>query len=87
MLATSLLVVHNTSRGGEDDVTELTGRQKVGHPLLDVTNADVESRRDNTALVKTSVQLNDNLSRSVVIDVLKVVNVSCELVTVFTCKQ
>ena len=34
MLATSLLVVHDTSGGGQDDVTELTRGQELGGPGL-----------------------------------------------------
>ena len=39
MLSSSLLVVHNTSRGGKDNVTKLSGGQKVGNPLLDIANS------------------------------------------------
>lgn len=76
MLSSSLLVVHNTSRGGQNDVTELTRRQQVGNPLLNVVDLDVESGRDNTDLVQSTVELDDNLTGSVVINVLKVLNVT-----------
>lgn len=76
MLSSSLLVVHNTSRGGKDNVTKLSGGQKVGNPLLDIANSDVEARRDDTSLVKTAVKLNNNLAGSVIINVLKLVNVT-----------
>merc|ERR1712006_32898 len=33
LLAASLVVAHNTLGGGEHDVPELTGWQKVGNPL------------------------------------------------------
>ena len=76
MLSSGLLVVHDTSRGGKDDVTELTGGEEVGDPLLNIANSDVEARRDDTSLVKTAVKLNNNLARSVIINVLKLVNVT-----------
>lgn len=51
VLATSLLVVHDTVRSGQDKVTELTGRQKIGAKLLDAAELDVEAGGDDTALV------------------------------------
>lgn len=69
-------MVHNTSRGGQDDVTELTRRQQVGNPLLNVVDLDVESGRNNTDLVQSTVELDDNLTGSVVINVLEVLNVT-----------
>jgi hypothetical protein len=88
MLSSGLLVVHNTSRGGEDDVTELTGGEEVGDPLLNIANSDVEARGDDTSLIETTVKLNNNLARSVVINVLKLVNVTLKqllLVTEHSC--
>lgn len=55
-------MVHDTSRGGKDDETELTRGKKVGNPLFYITDADVEARRDDATLVQSSVELNDNLS-------------------------
>lgn len=57
VLASSLLVVHDTSGGGEDDVSELTGWQKLDNPLLEILNLDVVSWGDNTGLVKTVPEL------------------------------
>lgn len=76
VLATSLLVVHNTSRGGQDNVTELTRGKEIGDPLLNVVNLDVETGRDNADLVKTTVELDNDLARAVVINELEVVNVA-----------
>lgn len=95
VLASGLLVVHYTSRGGENDVTELTRWQQLDDPLLELTEADVVSWGDDTGLVETvhdvryrettkkecanlpAVQLDDNLAGSVVVDLLKLANVSC----------
>lgn len=76
VLATSLLVVHDTSGGGEDDVSELTGGQQVVDPVLNVTDLDVEAGRDDTDLVEAAVELDNDLAAAVVVDVLKVVNVA-----------
>lgn len=93
VLASGLLVVHDTSRGGEDDESELTGWEKLDDPLLKIGEADIESWGDDTSLVEAmkgirtwerksrhgilpAIQLDDNLSRSVVIDFLELSNVT-----------
>jgi hypothetical protein len=69
-------VIHDTSRGGQDHITELTSRQQVSSPLFDFTNLDVETGRDNTTLVKTTVKLDNNLTGTMVIDFLELTNVT-----------
>lgn len=76
MLSLSLLVIHDTSRCGQDDVTELSGWQQVVSPLFNLVNLDIESWHDDTNLIQSTVQLNDNLSGSVVIDILEFANVA-----------
>jgi len=76
VLATGLFVVHNTSGGSEDDVSKLTRWEELDDPLLKVTETDVVSWGDDTGLVETAVQLNNDLARSVVIDLLKLANVT-----------
>jgi hypothetical protein len=53
VLAASLLVVHDTSGGGQDDVTELAGGKELGSPLLHVTELDGVAGVDDTTLVET----------------------------------
>ena len=53
MLAASLLVVHDTSGGGQDDVTELTRGKELGGPGLEVTELNGVAGVDDTALVET----------------------------------
>jgi hypothetical protein len=76
MLLASLFMIHDTSRGGKDKVTKLTSRQQVGGPLLKLTELDVEARGDDTALVEATIELDDNLSRTVVIDLLEFTNIA-----------
>lgn len=68
MLSSGLFVVHDTSRGGQDNLTERTGGQQQGDPVLDSVQGDVESGRDDTSLVQSTVELDDDLAASVVID-------------------
>jgi hypothetical protein len=78
MLPTGLFVVHDTRRGGQDDDSEGTGRHDQSvDPVFDLVKRDVESGGDDTTLVDTTInELDDDLSRSVVIDVFEFVNVA-----------
>ena len=69
-------MVHDTGGGSQDNVAELTGRQQLGDPLLEVGEADVVAGRDDTGLVEAAVELNNDLARAVVIDLLELANVA-----------
>ena len=81
MAAAGLLVVHDAVRGGQHNDAELTGRHELGDPLLELTVLDVEARRDDTALVDTAVQVNDDLAGAAVIDDLELTNVACQMIS------
>ncbi len=76
MLSAGLLVVHDAVGGGEDELTELAGRQQIRSQLLDLGQGNVESRRDDTTLVQATQQVDDDLATSVVVDDLEVTNVT-----------
>ena len=76
VLATSLLVVHDTGRGGEHNVTERTRGQKLLNPVLDLAELNVEARRNDTTLVDATDQLDHHLARTVVVHLLKLANVA-----------
>jgi len=76
VLPPGLLVVHDTSRGSEDNVTELTRGQQLDDPLLHVAELDVVAGRDDTGLVDAAVELDDNLAVAVVIDLLELANIA-----------
>ena len=76
MLSFGLLVVHDTIRCGEDELTELTRWEQVRSKLLNLVNGDVKSWRNDTALVQTSKKVDNNLAGSVIIDDLKLSNVA-----------
>jgi len=79
VLATRLFVIKNTSGSGEDDDTEPTGRKEQVYPGLDLVRLDVVARRDHASLVETTVQLDDNLARAVVIDDLELADIAMTL--------
>ena len=57
VLPSRLLVVHDAGRGGQDDVAELTGRQQLDNPLLQVGQADVVAGGDDSGLVQAGREL------------------------------
>jgi len=76
VLPPRLFVVHDTRRGGEHNVAELTRRQELDDPLLEIAELDVVAGGDDTSLVETSVELDDDLAVAVVIDLLELANVT-----------
>lgn len=57
-------------------MSELTRREEVDYPLLNIIYSHVESWGDNTALVKTSIEFNNNLVGTVIIDNFEFTDVS-----------
>jgi hypothetical protein len=78
VLGTGLLVVHDTGRGGQDDIAELTGGQQLDNPLLEIGETDVVAGRDDTGLVEAAVELDNDLARAVVVDLLELADVAYE---------
>ena len=76
MHLTALLVVEHAVRRGEDEVAELTRRKERVGPLLDLVERDVEARRDDTALVESANELDNNLVAAVIIDHFKLADVA-----------
>ena len=79
MLPAGLLVVHDSGRGGEDDIAELAGREQLGDPLLKVAEADVVAGADDTALVEAAVELDNDLAVAVVVDLLEGTDVAWDI--------
>ena len=71
MLPPGLLVVHDAPGGGEDNKSELSGRQKVVSPLLNISDGDIKPGRDHPALVEAPSQVDNNFAGSVVINDLE----------------
>lgn len=73
------LVIHDTFVGGEDDVSELSGWENLIDELLEVLDFKVESWGDDTTFVESSVEVNNNLSGSLVINDLEFTDISVTL--------
>ena len=79
MLGTGLVVVHNTLVGGQDKDTELSGGKHGGGKVLEVLELEVETGGDNTALVQTTVKVDNDLAIASVVDDLELGNVTVSL--------
>ena len=87
MLAAGLLVIHDTGRGGQDNVAELTSGQQLGDPVLEVGETDVVAGGDDTSLVETAVELDNDLARTVVVDLLELANVAWRRESAICCER
>ena len=76
MVLSGLNVVHDTLVGGKDDVTELSGWEDLVNELLEILKLEVESWGDDTALVQSSVKVNDDLAGSGIVNDLEFVDVT-----------
>ena len=63
MFPPSLFVIHDTSGGSEDDVSELTRWQELNNPFLEVTELNVVAGADDTGLVDAAILLDRSLRR------------------------
>ena len=62
----------------EDDDTEATSGEEQVDPRLDLVDLNVVTGRDDTGLVQTAVELDNNLARTVVVDNLELADVAYE---------
>lgn len=76
MTVTSLLVVNDTLGSGQHNKTKLTGRQELVHPLFHILDLNVIAGRDGATLVQATIQGDDDLAGTMVIDDFKVINVA-----------
>jgi hypothetical protein len=76
MFPPSFLVIHNPRTSGKDNISNTSCRQELIDPCFQIGKTDVESRRNDSALVETSVELNDNLTRTVIINFLEFSNIA-----------
>src|SRR5271156_2980723 len=48
-----LFVIHNSGRGGENNISELTGGEELNDPFFEVTELNIVARRDDTTFVQS----------------------------------
>ena len=78
-------MIHDTSTGCQDDVTELTRWQELDNPFLKVTELDVITWGDDTGFVETTVELDDDLAVAVVVYLFEFADVACSLSVLADC--
>lgn len=76
VFSSGFFVIHNTAGGGQNNITELTGGQQIVGPLFNVVNGNIETGRDDTALVQATGEVDNNLAGTVVIDDFEFANVT-----------
>ena len=64
-------MVHDSIRSRQNQLSELAGRKQIRSQLLNLIKSDVESRRDDTALVEATQQIDHNFTASMVINNLE----------------
>ena len=79
MVVSCLDVVHDTLVGSQNDVSELSGWEDLVNELLEILQLQIESWWDDTGLVESSVQVNNDLSGSLVVNNFEVVDVTMSL--------
>lgn len=69
-------MVEDAVGGRKDDITELTGRKKLGLPLFELVERDIKPWTNSNALVKPTEKVDDDLPTPVVVDDLKLTDVA-----------
>ena len=61
-------MIENSVGGGENDIAELPGWEKLGLPVFEFLELDIEPWADGNTLVEPSEKIDNDLAASVVID-------------------
>ena len=67
---------HDALVGGDNDEAELTGGEDGVDEVLEVCDLEIETGRDDTALVHATVELNDDLAGASIVNNGELVDVS-----------
>jgi small subunit ribosomal protein S15Ae len=73
LFASCFFVVKNSIGSSQYDDPEQTRRKKTANPVFDIRVREIITGAYDTALIDASIQLYDDLSRSMIVDVSKVV--------------
>ena len=76
MTLSGRFMIHNTGGGGQQELSELTRWQQLVHPLFHFSHLDAKTGRDDTTLVKSTIEMNDDFSIAMVIDDFELINVA-----------
>jgi hypothetical protein len=76
LFSTGLFVVHDTLIGGQDDEAELTGGENAVGEVFEILELEIETGGNDTTLVKTTVQVNNDLASASIVDDCEFVDVA-----------
>jgi len=76
VLSLGLLVINDAVWCRKHNESELTRWKKVLCPCLHVSDGQIKTRTDDTTLIKTSVQINNDFASAVVVDNFKFADVA-----------
>lgn len=76
LLSSSFFVVHDSEGSGKDDESKLSRWKQVSNPVFNVFEMDIESWGNDSTLVETTDELNDDLSGAMVVDDFEFTNVT-----------
>src|SRR6218665_3604054 len=68
MFATCLFLVHDATGRGQHEETKLTRWQQITRIIFDLMDFDIETWRNNTALVQSSGKINNNFAGTMIVD-------------------
>ena len=68
-------MVHDPKGSGQNNEAELAARKDVADPFLKVSGRAIKTWANRSALVKATVEVDDDLSGAVVVDNFKVRNI------------
>ena len=68
MLPSCLFMVHDSSRCGEDDISELSAGQEIVGPLFNFSDGNIKPWGDDTTFVESTIQINNNLASTMIIN-------------------
>lgn len=77
LFASRLFMRHDTIGRRDENVSKLTRGQQIDDPFFNFVVTDIKARANDTTLVKTTSELNDNLVGTVIIDNFEFTNVTC----------
>ena len=71
-----IIVIHDSLVGSKDNVSELSGGEDLNEEFLEVLELNIESWGNDSTFVESSVKFDDDLSGSLVINDLEVIDIS-----------
>ena len=79
MLPAGLSVIHDSVRRRQDKEAKVTRGEQIRAPLLQLSNTNIKAGGDDTTLVDAAIELNNNLSTTLVLNKLELVDVAVGL--------